>query len=181
MAYPDDTIMKPRRRHTDATTPTTDDIVEGELAINTINKTIYTRNDSNQIIELSGGNDHTHISGDITDLTETINNLINAAQRPTVITTALTAYELDELDENALIVFTADTAVTISIPLNATVPLPIGMTTHLHQNGAGTLTISPAVGVTANAGVSLSSRAQYAALSIMKIAEDEWAVVGDQL
>ena len=180
MAYPTDTIITPRRRHTDGTTPTTGDIVEGELAINTVNKTIYTRNDSNQIIELSGGNDHTHTSGDITDLTTFVNNLINAAQRPTVITTALTAYELDALDENALIVFTAATAVTITVPLNAAVPLPIGMTTHLHQSGSGTLTIAPAVGVTVNSGVSLSSRVQYAALSIMKIAEDEWAVVGDQ-
>lgn len=36
-------ILKPKRRTTDATAPTTTDLADGELAVNHVSKTIYQR------------------------------------------------------------------------------------------------------------------------------------------
>lgn len=46
-------LIKPKRRHTDATAPTTGDLTaEGEFAINTFDKRIYARDNSNNIVIL---------------------------------------------------------------------------------------------------------------------------------
>lgn len=169
MPYPDDTIITPRRRHTDATIPTTGDIVEGELAINTVDRVIYTRDDNNNIIALDG----------LSSSTEITNNT-GHIHRPTVSTTAATYYRIGAEDENSLILFTSGTAVTVELPLNEIEEIPIGFICHCHQSGAGQLTITPVVGVTANSSRSLITGAQYAALSLMKVGVDAWVVVGDQ-
>ena len=47
-------VIKPKRKFT-AGAPTTSDIVEGEIAINTADKKLYVRDNSNNIIEIGGG------------------------------------------------------------------------------------------------------------------------------
>ncbi|MCP4798770.1 MAG: hypothetical protein GY893_02350 [bacterium] len=42
--------IKPKRSHTSSSAPTTSDLVEGELAVNTADKKIYMRDDSNNIV-----------------------------------------------------------------------------------------------------------------------------------
>ena len=172
MAYPDDTISKPRRRHTDANYPTTDDIAEGELAVNTVDRVIYTRDDQNNIIPLDGISSHTDIFNNNTET--------GHIHRPLVTTSAATFYRVDADDENSLILFTSGTAVTVELALNATNEIPIGFIMHVHQQGAGQITIVPVDGVTANSSRSLATGAQYAALSLMKVGTDAWVVVGDQ-
>lgn len=100
--------------------------------------------------------------------------------RPGVINSAATTYTLDADDENKLILFSSGSAVTITVPLEATTSLPIGFITHLHQGGAGQLTVVGEGGVTVNAASSLLTRTQYSALSLFKVAENSWTVVGDQ-
>ena len=56
-------VIKPKRKFT-AGAPTTSDIVEGEIAINTADKKLYVRDNSNNIIEIGGG------GGSTSDITQ---------------------------------------------------------------------------------------------------------------
>jgi hypothetical protein len=46
-------IIKPKRRHTSGA-PTTSDLVEGEIAVNTSDYNIYVRDDANNILKIGG-------------------------------------------------------------------------------------------------------------------------------
>lgn len=105
----------------------------------------------------------------------------NAIGRPGVTAVADTTYTLTASDETNLIKFTSASNVTVTVPANSTAALPVGYTTHIHQHGAGTVTLSGEVGVTLNSSRSLATATQYAALSLFKVDTDEWAVIGDQL
>ena len=56
-------VIKPKRKFT-AGAPTTSDIVEGEIAINTADRKLYVRDNSNNIIEIGGG------GGSTSDITQ---------------------------------------------------------------------------------------------------------------
>lgn len=70
---------------------------------------------------------------------------------------------------------------TLTIPLQATVPIPINTEIHGTQYGAGQTTITPATaGVTLRAkGGALKAAGQYSAWTMKKVAADEWYVWGD--
>ena len=167
--------------HTAGTLPTTNDIeVPGEIALNTADRKIWSRGDNDNIVEMSGGNDHTHESADITDLTNIINEYVLTANRPTVTTTDVTSYTLTASDETSIIRFTAGTAVSVTVPQDSSLDLPIGYICHLHQTGAGTVTVAGEGSATINSSRSLVTGGQYAALSLFKLAANTWTLVGDQ-
>ena len=64
-------VIKPKRKFT-AGAPTTSDIVEGEIAINTADKKLYVRDNSNNIIEIGGGGT---ASGSTSDITQSSHGL----------------------------------------------------------------------------------------------------------
>jgi hypothetical protein len=66
------------RSNTPDAVPTTAVLSEGEIAVNLADRKIYSRNNNDEIVELSGGNNHTHVSEDITDLESVVNNYIDA-------------------------------------------------------------------------------------------------------
>lgn len=139
--------------------PTTAELTHyGELAVNVADRKIYTRDNNNNIILLDNGD----------------------RWRPQVIETSATDFTPTLEQEGSLIYFTSASAVTVNLPLDATTDYPTGYIIHLHQAGAGVVTIVPASGVTANSSVSLVAAAQYAALSLMKTGDNRWQVVGDQ-
>ena len=71
-------------------------------------------------------------------------------------------------------------AITLTIPTNATVALPVGCQIDLVQLGAGAVTIAGASGVTVNSkGGNLTINGQYVGVSLVKIATDEWLLLGD--
>ena len=57
-------VIKPKRKFT-AGAPTTSDLVEGEIAVNTADKKLYVRDNSNNIIEIGGGG-----GGSTSDITQ---------------------------------------------------------------------------------------------------------------
>ena len=58
-------VIKPKRKFT-AGAPTTSDLVEGEIAVNTADKKLYVRDNSNNIIEIGGGGGGGGSTSDIT-------------------------------------------------------------------------------------------------------------------
>jgi hypothetical protein len=70
-------------------------------------------------------------------------------------------------------------AVTITVPTNASDAIPVDSVMYVHQYGAGQITISPAAGVTLRYASSLTTRAQYSTLMLRKRDTNEWVVNGD--
>lgn len=92
-----------------------------------------------------------------------------------------TTYTFALTDNGALVRCSNASAITVTVPLNSTIALPIGSQILVSQAGAGRVTLSPAGGVTLNNSLSLSSRAQYSILALIKTGTDTWVVFGDML
>ncbi len=71
-------------------------------------------------------------------------------------------------------------AMTLTIPSNASVAFPIGTNILLMRLGAGTLTVSPAGGVTLVFSSTATLRFQYSVGCIIQIAANSWVLCGDQ-
>jgi len=81
-------------------------------------------------------------------------------------------------DDGKLVDMNKGTAVTLTVPSNASVAFPIGTTIAIRQKGAGQVTISPVTGVTVDSQDGLITTAQHAMASILKVDTDVWVAVG---
>jgi hypothetical protein len=97
----------------------------------------------------------------------------------TVNSTASTSYTLAVTDIDKMLLFTAGTAVAVTIPPFSSVAFPIGCTINLTQYGAGQVTISGASGVTVNSTPGTKTRAQYSAVSVIQVDTNSWVLFGD--
>jgi hypothetical protein len=79
---------------------------------------------------------------------------------------------LDITDANRIIEVNSASAISVTIPTNATVPFPIGTYFTLYRHGAGTVTPLASGGVTVRNIAAIAS--QYAAVIFRKRGTDEW-------
>jgi hypothetical protein len=97
-----------------------------------------------------------------------------------VTTQSGTSYTALIGDANTYIRFTNASAVTFTIPLNASVAFPVNTVIEMEQAGAGTLTVAAAGGVTINSRASHFSLAgQFGVAALKKVATDTWTLTGD--
>jgi hypothetical protein len=90
-----------------------------------------------------------------------------------------TTYTFALADAGNLCEFTNAAAITVTIPLNATVAFPIGTQIDVVQGGAGKVTFAGAGGVTLKSVGSLKSLStQEAGGTLIKMATDTWRLVG---
>ena len=96
-----------------------------------------------------------------------------------VISDATGARTLSATDRGAWLRLTA--ATTLTIPSNASIELQVGETFNGIQASAGAVTFTPDSGVTINVPSDYISktRAQGSAWFIIKVAADEWDLLGD--
>lgn len=93
-----------------------------------------------------------------------------------------TSYTLVLADGNPAKMVTLNnaSAITLTIPTNATVAFGVGIVVNLAQLGAGQVTVSPAAGVTLR---SIAARyklaGQYATATIIQLAANEWLLFGN--
>jgi hypothetical protein len=105
---------------------------------------------------------------------------VSAQRRLTIDTISGTTYTVLVTDDWHHKRFTNGSAITVTVPTNATAAYPIGGRTRMTQAGAGQVTLSPAVGVTLNSrGGALKSNGAEAVFEIEKVGTDEWDVLGD--
>lgn len=71
------------------------------------------------------------------------------------------------------------TAVTITVPDNATVAFPIGSQMNFIQTGDGAVVFAPAAGVTINSANTLATRKKFSGVTLTKVAANEWDLIGD--
>jgi hypothetical protein len=88
-------------------------------------------------------------------------------------------YTLALDDAGQAIDVTKGSAVSVTVPPNASVPFPVGTVIEVSQLGAGTVSIAPGDGVTINSlGDSLDLAGQYAVATLRKLAADTWLLAG---
>jgi hypothetical protein len=107
--------------------------------------------------------------------TPTIND---ARQNLTLNAQTGTTYTLALTDNGRLVTLSNAAAITVTVPLNATVAFATGAIVNLQQIGAGQVTVAGASGVTLN-GTGTKTRAQWSAASLIKTATDTWTLIGD--
>jgi hypothetical protein len=90
-----------------------------------------------------------------------------------------TAYTLALSDAGKLVSFNNAAAITLTIPTNAIVALPIGTRIDLLQYGAGQVTVG-GTGVTIrSSGSKLKLAGQYSGATLWKKDTNEWVLIGD--
>lgn len=101
------------------------------------------------------------------------------ARNNVAVTSVSANYTLVLTDNNKAIESTSATAITVTIPPNSSVAFAVGAVVEIAQIGAGQVTIAAGAGVTLRTSSSLTTRAQYSALSIRQRATDDWILSGD--
>jgi hypothetical protein len=90
------------------------------------------------------------------------------------------SYILVAADRGKLVEMNVGSANTLTVPLNSSVPFPIGTQIDILQVGSGRTTVAGAtVGVTINATPGLAIRAQWGGATLIKRGENTWVLIGD--
>jgi hypothetical protein len=101
-------------------------------------------------------------------------------QSRTPIVQKTASYTLSALTErDSLIEMGSGSALTLTVPSNATVAWPVGTSIDILQTGAGQVTIAAGAGVTVNGTPGLKLRTQWSGVTLFKRATDTWVVYGD--
>ena len=100
---------------------------------------------------------------------------------PALVTTNAqtgTTYTLVLSDKDKLVTLSNASAITLTVPTNASVAYPTGSVVNIQQIGSGTVTVVGDTGVTVN-GTGTTTRTQWSAASLLKTATDTWTLIGD--
>jgi hypothetical protein len=104
-------------------------------------------------------------------LTAPVVNLALNAQTGTTYTPVLA-------DNGKLVTLSNASAITLTVPTNASVAYATGAQINIQQIGAGQVTVAGDTGVTVN-GTGTKTRAQWSAATLLKTATDTWTLIGD--
>jgi hypothetical protein len=107
--------------------------------------------------------------------TPTIND---ARQNLTLNAQTGTTYTLALTDNGRLVTLSNASAITLTVPTNASVAFATGAVVNIQQIGAGQVTVSGASGVTVT-GTGTKLRTQYSAAALVKTGTDSWTLIGD--
>lgn len=94
------------------------------------------------------------------------------AQTGTTYTAVLT-------DTDKLVTLSNASAITLTLPQDSDVAVPVGARIDFAQIGAGQVTVAAGTGATVNSTPGLKFRAQYSSVSAIKRAANTWLLVGD--
>jgi hypothetical protein len=108
------------------------------------------------------------------DLTLTGNAIYYQAEQAEVGTT----YTLALADANKMVTLANGSAITLTVPTNASIPFPIGTRIDISQFGAGQVSVTSSATIRSEGG-KLKLRGQYSAATLWKKATDEWLLAGD--
>lgn len=101
------------------------------------------------------------------------------ASRLFISTVVANTYQPDGADENTLVMLDDATGVAVTLPTNATAPVPIGAQIHFRQTGAGQVVFAAEAGATVVGTPGLKLRAQNSVGTAIKIATNAWLLSGD--
>jgi hypothetical protein len=90
-----------------------------------------------------------------------------------------TSYTLVLTDAHDLVTLSNASAITLTVPTNASVAFTIGDQVNIVQLGAGQVTVGGAGVTLRSQGSKLKLNGQYSAATLIKIGTDEWVLVGN--
>ena len=90
-----------------------------------------------------------------------------------------TTYSLVTDDAGKIVEVSNTSAITLTIPTNASQPLATGANVTVLQTNTGQISITGASGVTVNATPGLKLRAQWSSATLIKRGTDTWVAIGD--
>lgn len=91
-----------------------------------------------------------------------------------------TSYTFVMSDSGEFVTLSNASAITATVPPNSSVAFPVGTQINMVQLGAGQVTVAAGAGVTIRSqGSKLKLNGQYSAATCVKIATDEWVLVGN--
>jgi len=90
-----------------------------------------------------------------------------------------TTYTFAATDRGKLVTMNNGSAQTVTVPPNSSVAIAVGSQVQVAGLGAGEITMAAGSGVTLRYTPGLKLRAQYSSVTCIKIATDEWILVGD--
>ena len=90
-----------------------------------------------------------------------------------------TAHAIVLTDAGKLVILSNASTTTLTVPNEATVNFPIGTFVDILRYGLGSVSVIPQSPVAIRATPSTVLRAQYSGATLVKIASDEWSLVGD--
>lgn len=90
-----------------------------------------------------------------------------------------TTYTLVLADAHKLVTLSNASAITLTVPTNASVAFDIGDQVNLLQLGAGQVTVGGAGVTLRSQGSKLKLNGQYATATLVKIGTDEWVLLGN--
>lgn len=91
-----------------------------------------------------------------------------------------TTYTLAAGDAGELVTLANASAITLTVPTNASVPFAIGTQITIARAGSGTLTVVGDTGVTVNSAEGNSKlRVQWSAATLIKTNTNSWILIGD--
>lgn len=111
----------------------------------------------------------------VNDITGTLNSLGNVVLNAQTGTT----YTLVLADSAKLVTLSNASAITLTIPTNASVAFATGTQIILYQGGAGQVTVSGAGVDIRSQGTKTKLTGQYAVASLIKIGTNEWILTGN--
>lgn len=89
-----------------------------------------------------------------------------------------TSYTLVLTDSAKFVTLNNASAITLTVPTNSSVAFPVGTQVNIVQLGAGQVTVSTSATLRSQ-GAKYKLNGQYAAAVLIKIATDEWVLVGN--
>jgi len=91
-----------------------------------------------------------------------------------------TTYTLAATDAGDLVTLANASAITLTVPTNASVPFAIGTQITITRAGSGSLTVVGDTGVTVNSADGfLKLRAQWSSGTLIKVNTNSWILIGD--
>lgn len=90
-----------------------------------------------------------------------------------------TTYTIVLTDVEKLVTLSNASAITLTLPQDSDVAVPVGARIDLAQIGAGQVTVAAGSGATVNATPGLKFRAQYSGVTAFKRAANTWILFGD--
>jgi hypothetical protein len=90
-----------------------------------------------------------------------------------------TSYTLVLSDVGKLVTLSNAGAITVTMPQDSDVAIPVGAQVHFTQLGAGQVTFSAGTGATINSTPTAKTRAQYSTVTAIKRAANTWLLAGD--
>lgn len=122
-------------------------------------------------------------NGDVLTATNvnTITGGVNDLAFPLFNAQTGTAYTLALTDVARVVSLTNASAITLTIPTNATIAFPIGAQILLYQGGAGQVSVSGAGVTIRSQGTKLKMNGQYSIAGLLKVNTDEWVFYGNTI